>query len=460
MTSKLADPQNEHALMHLAITDHRAYLALGVSLEDFTDEFARLGIRVAEQVFAEHGQLGPTEAGLRVFNHCRDHERVPRDRLDALFALCMDPPMGVLPDAGKLKRHSRLRELSSALRLALHAAERGDDGVAMSLLEKGREQASRRLAEDVAMQSGRALAESWQEELRRLDANDGISPGLPMLKSAIGQLSAGMVVVVGGSTGVGKSSLALEMVLAAPREGTKTGLISMEDTRFTTTTRILSGLSGVSARALTRGQEPERAQAALRELEELEGAFWLAECIGGNEQDVCAFMSRMALDGVRLVVVDYIGEVEASQRQQDRRNEIRWLMKRLKTHALRLGIALVIVSQLSRPQNHDTARKPSKHDLKEAGDLENSAEFVVLLWRDEEHDFAPVHVELAKSKIGGTGKTWDMQREVYTEDRYGNRRPGNARLREVVKDYSGPDSQGYPLLVTDYVARLANLIAR
>ena len=454
----IADLGNEHALLFEAVTNFVAYRALAIDLEDYTDEFARLAVRLAEQTFEEHGQLPPTEAALRVFNTARDHKLVPPDRLDTFFALVMDPPLGVLPDPAKLKYHRDLRNLGDTLRTGLLAVQRGDAERARAALENAREQASRRLYEAVRCHSPSQLADLWRTEVERLASNDGISVGLPKLKTAVGQLSPGMVIVVGGATGVGKSSLALEMALAAPKDGTKSGLISVEDTLFTTTTRILAGLSGATARALHHGREVALAERAIAEFRELDGGFYMSECIGGTEQDVIACMAVMAQQGVRLVVVDYIGEIEASVRQQDRRNEIRWLMKRLKTAALRLGMALVIVSQLGRPKDKEPSHKPTKYDLKEAGDLENSAEYIVLLWREKEHDYEPVHVELAKSKVGGTGMHWLMQREVYTEDRYGTRRPGSARMREVVEETDTSfEARTFPSVRRDYVALLETI---
>lgn len=133
-------------------------------------------------------------------------------------------------------------------------------------------------------------------------------------------------------------------------------------------------------------------------------------------------------------------------------------MTRLKAHAARLGVALVIVSQLSRPKDKGEGYEPNKHDLKESGDLENGAEYVVLLWRSKDHDFAPVHLKLAKSKNGGIGNVWFMQREMYVEDAHGNRAPGSARMREVVKERTAPWTYEFPLAhVTDYEAVLATL---
>ena len=148
------------------------------------------------------------------------------------------------------------------------------------------------------------------------------------------------------------------------------------------------------------------------------GRLTLGVGIGGedrHEMEVCGAMSRMASRGARLIAIDYIQEVGCSKTQQDRRNELRWLLKRLKAHARRLGVALIIVSQIRRQDERAGAsKKPGKHSLKESGDLENSSEVVVVLWREVESDFAPLLLEVAKCKWGGVGERWSMQRSQAT----------------------------------------------
>jgi replicative DNA helicase len=144
----------------------------------------------------------------------------------------------------------------------------------------------------------------------------------------------------------------------------------------------------------------------------MRGKMFMAFCIGGNEIDVMAAMSRCAMRGAKIVVVDYVQTIDSSKRQQDRRNEIRWLCARLKAHAQRLNVHLVLLSQLSRPPKDDPFREPTKHDLKEAGDIENAAEYVLVLWRECDDDFAPVRIKLAKSKMGNVGCEWQMHRDA------------------------------------------------
>ena len=456
MTSEfqhLHDIRNEMALLHLALTDFPAYRELGVQPEDYFSGFHERIARLCEVVYEEHG---PSDVALtRAVNYGRDKQLITTDEGVHVISQLMDPPLDAVADAEKLKRHRRERDMREALLRAVRAVEDGRADLAAGAVQEAIEQQQTRLDAATNVLGVHDLLGQWTDELERLRASGGISVGLRLLKQAVGPLFPGAVLVVGAATGNGKSSLVGEMVLAAADDGTPAGLISVEDSNFVTASRWMSGFLGVSARSLHQGREvPNLAQGQARFLEYNRRVF-VAECIGGNEQDVMARMSVMARCGAKLIVVDYLGEVAASVPQQDRRNEIRWLVKRLKAHALRLDVALVLVSQLSRPsKERSEGYEPNKHDLKEAGDVENAAEFIVLMWRSKEHDFAPVNLKLAKSKVGGMGARWEMQREIYVEDRHGVKTPGSARLREVARNRSEDWERGLPGVHDDYEAQL------
>ncbi len=452
------DQHNEHALAYLAVHDWAAYHALDVELDDYAWPLARWVAEAAEAVALEVPSADRYERMARVSSRVRDAH--PELDAETLHTVVSDASTFAWPDVSKLKRQRGLREITRALYAGLEAARAGDLGVASSALEEARDRAARRLGAGLRIHTPTSYFAEWLEQLRKLQSGGGISLGLPKLKELIGPLIGGEALVLGAGTGNGKSSVCLEIVRAAARDGTKSGLISMEDPDFRIEMRLIASLLEISPRAVKALHETDIAR-TYEALSQIGDAFRFVTMRGGTDRDVCAAMSALAAQGVRLIIVDYIGEVSSSTREQDRRNEIRMILNRLRQHALRLDVALIIVSQFSRPDNKDTAQKPTKHWLKEAGDLENAAEAVVLMWRDKEHDFAPVHFEMAKGKDGNTGKRWMMQREVYRETATGERVLGSARFREVVSHYGAhPGDRETPLECTDYEAILEVLSRR
>lgn len=354
-------------------------------------------------------------------------------------------PAKALP-IDRLKKMARLRKLRAQAEAVAAAAAGFDPDLAAAELEATLAYAS----DDVVRgpKNARQLAEEWLAALDR-DPDEGtVSPGLSALKRRIGRLDAGSMTLIGADVNVGKSTLSLEMMVRAMFDGESVGMLSMEDPERIVTGRVMSLFGGVSPKAIRKfrpgGPFQHEISKATELMFKLGDRLMVSNCIGMNEREVLDEMTAMAKRGARLIVLDYIGVVGSSQKHQNRVNEIREIATRLKARAARLGVALVMVSQFSRPKENDPSKKPNKHSFRESGDLEAMAEYAIVMWRTVEDDFAPVYCELAKSKTGGVGHSWVMQRECTTEDG----RPGSGRLIEVA--FEGDvilDDDGNPVKV-------------
>lgn len=330
----------------------------------------------------------------------------------------------------RLLKLARLRALRAKAEAVAAAAAGNDADLASAALEATH--AVSMETEGKVPKSIKQLADEWYASLNR-DPNEGtVSPGLDPLKRVIGRLDAGSMTLVGADVNVGKSTLALEMMLGARLDGDSVGYLSMEDPEKIVTQRIMSTLGEISPRAVRKFKPgapcEDGVNQAMQIMHALGDTVMVSDCIGMNEREALDQMTMMAKRGARLIVLDYIGVVGCSVKQQDRRNEIRWIATRFKARAAFTKTALVVVSQFQRPKEGDSGRKPSKHSFRESGDLEAMAEYAIVMWRKVEDDFAPVYCELAKSKTGGVGYGWTMQRETQRLD---GSHPGSGRLVEV-----------------------------
>lgn len=306
----------------------------------------------------------------------------------------------------------RCRLVRDACLKAATACERGELNVALSEVDG---------VSAVLSEGGKTITgdECVQRTLISLKSQSGrIHPGLDPIEAAIGSLPLGSLTIVGAQTSVGKSTICLETILAAVSRNVRAGYISREDPDDIVGSRILASESGVTSREILTGKAlehdmPKLSKGAQR-VQSFGDKLLVDNDCGGDEVGVMAAMSRMAARGTKLVVVDYLQNISGSDRKQDRRNEIRLMCSHLKAHAKRLNMALILVSQLSRPPKGQENREPTKHDLRESGDLEASAEVILLLWRKEESDQAPVHVRVAKCKWGGLGQMFSMKRNPKT----------------------------------------------
>jgi replicative DNA helicase len=404
----LVDPQIEHALVAEGLRRHDRYLSRGISPADYGSERFRTVAEAIQTAWEAGGSVNVDSVALAL-------QRAGKfDMVDGYRGLAeMAAASPAMPDADRLKELARLRAVVTASRAVTEEAQRGNLHEALGLLSDAQVEAlgSMRGKLRTAVEVGQAVFEGMVDESKARRVHPGITP----FADTVGLLPLGSMTIIGGDTNVSKSGFALEMLWLAANRNVTCGLISLEDPDEVTGSRLLSYVSkGLSSRSIQMGKlnrdEFSKLTSGMEQLRLLGEKLMFEDCIGGNELDVCAAMTRMAARGAKLVVVDYIQEIDVSKKQQDRRNEVRWLVKRLKTHAKRLNVALVCVSQLARPKDGETGKKPTKHHLKESGDVTNSAEVILLLWREKEEDGAPIRVEVAKCKWGGLGQFWVMQR--------------------------------------------------
>lgn len=403
------DEQLEKALVIDAVYDYPRFMAYGVGPEDFASEKCKRLV-VAAAAAWETGTVGlegvgralQAQGGLAWFG--------------GLEGVTLELRTNGVADPERLRSLRRLRDLQKAAAEVSRHAGSGNLHEALAVLTE----AQRTAADTSPIGKPLSATDLSIDVLTRLQdtkrSTKLVHPGFEYMAKAVGLIPSGSMLVLGGGTNVGKSGFSLEMLMAIAEVGNGCGgYVSVEDPPDVLSSRFVGSTSGVSSRDISQGNisrdEFNKIAKALNAAHDVyHNKLWFSFAVGGNDLDICACMSKLAARGCRIIVVDYVQAIESSKRQQDRRNEIRWLASRLKAHAQRLDIVLVLVSQLSRPPKGEEGREPSKHDLKEAGDLENAAEYVVLLWRQAESDSSMVNVKLAKSKYGAIGTTWQMRR--------------------------------------------------
>lgn len=418
------DPALERDLLASCIARPESIETCGVGEDDFGLDSHRVIWRALAEL---------SESGERIDLVTVRSKLIDADNLEAiggeefLAGFRQIAPVKALP-IDRLKRMARLRMVRAQAEAVAAAAAGNDPDLAFATLESVNTDGFERARKPKTL---RDLGREWYDALGR-DPNEGtVSPGLAPLKRVPGRLECGSMTLVGADVNVGKSTLAMEMLMSAMLDGEQVGYLSMEDPERIITQRLMSMLGNVSPKAVRKFRpggacEPE-IDRAMRLMHELHDRFQVSNCIGMNERETLEQLTMMAKAGAKLIVLDYIGVVGCSAKQQDRRNEIRYIATRFKARAVSANVALVIVSQFQRPKDGDSAKKPTKHSFRESGDLEAMAEYAIVMWRKVEDDFAPVYCELAKSKTGGVGFGWTMQRESKRLDG----KPGSGRLIEV-----------------------------
>jgi len=409
----LHDPELERHVLGACLLKPSLLLAADLTADDFYGDANR---RMWETMQALTARREPVDIVTVRAKLADDNQLAAAGGDDRLLDLASTLPLDHLPTE-RLRRLTRLRGLREAVHKALGACEQADLPGAVSALADAH-QAALAGVRNKRTQNALDLCYSLLEELAsRKPAVPRIHPGYELLEQHLGSIPLGCTLAVLASTNVGKSTYALEMLLRAAQRTVVCGYLSVEDQEPVVSARLVSMLSGVSSRKILHHRIDEhdfsRIERSYAELDRLKHYLHVSILQGGSDADVCAAMSELAARGVKLLVVDYLQKITATKSYSSKAHEVSASATRITSHAQRLGVVCVLVSQCTRDKTRQN-ECPSKHDMKESGDLENMVDAIVGLWREYEDDFAPTWARLLKVKWGGVGQSWRLQRSQET----------------------------------------------
>jgi replicative DNA helicase len=233
------------------------------------------------------------------------------------------------------------------------------------------------------------------------------STGLPTLDRDTGGLQYQQVAILGAATNWGKSQFCVMVADKTLSDGKRPLLVSFEDSEELYGRRIVARRADVSASLLRANRFKEGSAEWGRILgvaQKAERSPFFINAVGKTAERVATDIRCVcASEDIDLVLVDYIQAAQCARRQQDRRNEITYIARILTDVIKSSGRAGLMFSQFKRQLK--SGETPTMHDLKESGDLENSAEMVMVGYLKD--DDAPV-VRVDKCKDGIKGKEYPL----------------------------------------------------
>ncbi|WP_295740684.1 replicative DNA helicase [uncultured Oscillibacter sp.] len=251
----------------------------------------------------------------------------------------------------------------------------------------------------------------------------GLSTGLSAIDQKITGLNKSDLILLAARPGMGKTSLALNVALNVAREGKTVAVFSLEMSREQLATRLLSSEALVENNRLRTG--------LLRETdwEKIAGAATVLNRldirIDDNPLLSVADMNAKCrrLEGLALVVVDYLQLMTSAgggRGGENRQQVVSDMSRMLKIMAKELNVPVICLSQLSRANEKRDDKRPMLSDLRESGAIEQDADIVLFLYRDdyynedsEKHNIAECIV--AKNRHGETGKVELRWMPEYTQ---------------------------------------------
>ncbi len=229
-----------------------------------------------------------------------------------------------------------------------------------------------------------------------------------------GGLRGGDLVIVAGRPGMGKTTLAINMgenVALDPQVKGTVLIFSMEMPAEQLMTRMLSSVGGVPLHDIRSGRVTDhdwaRITSATSQL--AEAKLYIDDQPALSPTDLRARARRVKREhGLHMVIVDYLQLMQVSGSKENRATEISEISRGLKALAKELNVPVIALSQLNRSVEQRDGKKPVMSDLRESGAIEQDADMILFIYREEYYEKnttrkGQADVELAKHRNGETG---------------------------------------------------------
>lgn len=222
----------------------------------------------------------------------------------------------------------------------------------------------------------------------------GIKTGFPDFDNMTSGLQKSDFIILAGRPSMGKTTLAMNICTAAARGGKKGLIFSLEMEKSKLIKKQISSLSGVDIKAMDRALLNDQTWPAVRNAAKFVASLPIivddSSGLPIGQIQARAKMEAMK-GGLDWIMVDYL-QLATSTGKDGRTNEIREISAGLKAIAKDLNIPVLALSQLNRSLESRENKKPMMSDLRESGALEQDADVISFIYRDEVYNKSPDNV--------------------------------------------------------------------
>ncbi len=218
----------------------------------------------------------------------------------------------------------------------------------------------------------------------------GLSTGFLKLDEMTGGLHPGELFILAARPSMGKTALALNIaqhIATHPSMRKTVAIFSLEMSKESLLTRMLCSAARVDNSKFRAGylNSDERRQLSAAAAQLMDAPIYIDDTSGANLMDVHAKLRRLKRDeDLALVVIDYLQLMGGRGKYENRVQEVSALSRGLKLMAKDLGVPMLVLSQLSRaPETRIGEHKPQLSDLRESGSIEQDADVVGFIYREE-----------------------------------------------------------------------------
>ncbi len=260
----------------------------------------------------------------------------------------------------------------------------------------------------VHIKKGLADAFDRLDELHKhADGLRGVPTGFRDLDDKLAGFQKSNLIILAARPGVGKTTLALNIAQSlAVKNKRAVAMFSLEMSSEELLDRLLVSQADIDAWRLKTGKLSEddftRLSLAMGEL--AEANIYIDDTPGISILEMRTKARRLQVEhGVEMIIVDYL-QLAKSRNLENRVQEVSEISQGLKNMARELKVPVLALSQLSRGVEQRGTKKPMLSDLRESGSIEQDADVVMFLWREDDDKLENVFLDIAKHRNGAVGQ--------------------------------------------------------
>ena len=319
-----------------------------------------------------------------------------------------------------IKEKSIMRELINISNRTVQAVHQSEQGDFKQVLDKAESEifgiASQSDINDGLHKIGPVVNTYIETVYSKKNSNeiDYLLSGYSEFDKLVSGLQKSDLIIIAGRPSMGKTAFAMNIAQDIVfKQKKKVGFFSLEMSAQSIALRMLSSLSSVSQQKIRTGDyeaSPKDTKAVTSAIEMMNDCdFYIDDTAAISPMDLRSKARRMKREtGIDMIVVDYLQLMSIPQYSENRVNEIAEVTRSLKAIAKELDIPVVALSQLNRGVETRNDKRPFLSDLRESGSIEQDADLIIFLYRDEVYDpntdqknIAEIRVE--KHRNGPTG---------------------------------------------------------
>lgn len=320
-----------------------------------------------------------------------------------------------VPTAAHVEHYGKIVKDLSIKRALMRAASRlvdfsADESVSSAELLDKAESEVFSLTQKHLTKSFTSVRDTLAESFDRLDELHkqgeglrGVSTGFEALDNALAGLQKSNLIILAARPGIGKTSFALGIAQnAAVNDKKNVGFFSLEMSKEELVDRLLVAQADIDAWRLKTGKLTEEDFTKLSNAMGVlaEAPLYIDDTPALSILEMRTKARRLQVEhGLDLIIVDYL-QLARSRNLENRVQEVSEISQGLKNLARELRAPVIGLSQLSRGVEQRGTRKPQLSDLRESGSIEQDADVVMFLWKEEEENNEKIVLDIAKHRNG------------------------------------------------------------